>query len=308
MSNCLVIFHKQLGDLVLIEPALRRLAETGNNTVDLITRSGFLPLNSLMPYVNFRSKPSVKRYDTLWCFDDRPKSAFFSFLSRARKKRLLVNPGASIQWYHPKIFPTILAPDLGRSHISEYYWKHAAEVNRGNFRPPQLGTPPKEWACPISSRNYLHVNPTSGWKSKNWSPEKWAMTINRLAEHGIGPVVMTSGTQDWQMSHCAAICRRLNRPIESFAGKTSIENYLWIIWNAKAVVTVDGSASHIAAAFKRKCVTLFGHTSATCLHRETTYSKAVVIEKILRAQSPRLFLLPHEPVIKAVVKLWEGSP
>jgi hypothetical protein len=91
MSNCLVIFHKQLGDLVLIEPALRLLAETGDNAVDLITRSGFLPLNSLMPYVNFRSKPSVKRYDTLWCFDDRPKSAFFSFLSRARKKRLLVN-------------------------------------------------------------------------------------------------------------------------------------------------------------------------------------------------------------------------
>src|SRR6266446_4119133 len=119
---------------------------------------------------------------------------------------------------------------------------------------------------------------------------------------------MTSGTQDWQMSHCAAICRRLNRPIESFAGKTSIENYLWIIWNAKAVVTVDGSASHIAAAFKRKCVTLFGHTSATCLHRETTYSKAVLTEKILGAQLPRLFLLPDEPVIKAVVNIWEGSP
>ena len=176
-------------------------------TVDLITRSGLQPLDSLMPHVNFRSKPNVKIYDTLWCFDDRRKSAFYSLLSRAREKHLLINPGASTQWYHSKIFRTIQAPNLGRSHISEYYWKHTLGDNHGSFRLPELAPPPKKWAYPISSTNYLHVNPTSGWKSKNWTAEKWAITINRLAQHGIGPVVMTSGTQDWQKEHCAAICR-----------------------------------------------------------------------------------------------------
>jgi ADP-heptose:LPS heptosyltransferase len=237
---------------------------SNGQAVDLITRSGFQALGSLMPHVNFRSKPNGKIYNTLWCFDDRRKSAFYSLLSRAREKHLLINPGASIQWYHSKIFRTIQAPKLGRSHISEYYWKHTLENNHGSFRPPELAPPPKKWACPISSINYLHVNPTSGWKSKNWTAEKWAITINRLAQHGIGPVVMTSGTQDWQKEHCAAICRRLIEPIECIAGETTIKNYLWIIWNAKAVLTVEGSASHIAAAFKRRCLTLFGHTNAVC--------------------------------------------
>ena len=229
-----------------------------------------------MPHVNFRSKPNVKIYDTLWCFDDRRKSVFYSLLSRAREKHLLINPGASTQWYHSKIFRTIQAPNLGRSHISEYYWKHTLGDNHGSFRPPELAPPPKKWAYPISSTNYLHVNPTSGWKSKNWTAEKWAITINRLAQHGIGPVVMTSGTQDWQKEHCAAICRQLIEPIECIAGETTIKNYLWIIWNAKALLTVEGSAGHIAAAFKRRCLTLFGHTNAVCLHRETAYSRAVL--------------------------------
>lgn len=307
MSCCLVIFHKQLGDLVLLESALRCLAHANGRAVDLITRSGLQPLGSLMPHVNFRSKPNVKIYDTLWCFDDRRKSAFYSLLSRAREKHLLINPGASTQWYHSKIFRTIQAPNLGRSHISEYYWKHTLGDNHGSFRLPELAPPPKKWAYPISSTNYLHVNPTSGWKSKNWTAEKWAITINRLAQHGIGPVVMTSGTQDWQKEHCAAICRQLIEPIECIAGETTIKNYLWIIWNAKAVLTVEGSAGHIAAAFKRRCLTLFGHTNAVCLHRETAYSRAVLTGDVIGTESPRLFLLPPEPVIETVIKLWHGN-
>jgi ADP-heptose:LPS heptosyltransferase len=102
---------------------------------------------------------------------------------------------------------------------------------------------------PISSTNFLHVNPTSGWRSKNWTPEKRAITINQLAEYGVGQVVMTSGTQNWQKEYCAAICQQLIDPIECIAGETTIKNYCWIIWNAKMVLTVDGSASHIAAAF-----------------------------------------------------------
>ena len=145
MSRCLVIFHKQLGDLVLLEPVLKCLAFANGHTVDLITRSGFQPLGSLMPHVNFRSKPNAKIYDTLWCFDDRRKSAFYSLLSRAREKHLLINPGASLQWYHSGIFRTMLTPDPGRSHISEYYWRHTVGGVR-TFRPPELRSPPKEWA------------------------------------------------------------------------------------------------------------------------------------------------------------------
>jgi ADP-heptose:LPS heptosyltransferase len=304
MSRCLAIFHKQLGDLVLLEPTLKRLARASGSSVDLITRSGFQPLISLMPHVSFRRTPGRRGYEAVWCFDDRKKSAFYALVSGARQKHLLINPGAPIQWYHPKIFHQIAVPDLGNSHIAEYYWRNTVVDSNQNFQPPELLSPPKEWAYPLASRNYLHVNPTSGWKSKNWTPEKWAWTINRLMEFGISPIVMTSGKQEWQKKHCEMICLRLNQTIESVWGETSTKNYLSIIWNAKAVLTPDGSASHIAAAFKRKCVTLFGHTDATHWHRETAYSRAIVTGHIIGKPFPRLTFLPEEPVIEAVISLW----
>src|SRR5260221_14715304 len=70
-STVLAIYHKQIGDLVLLESALRRLAHATNSAVDLITRSGFQPLVSLMNGVKFRRKPALRRYDVLCCFDDR---------------------------------------------------------------------------------------------------------------------------------------------------------------------------------------------------------------------------------------------
>jgi ADP-heptose:LPS heptosyltransferase len=304
MSRCLAIFHKQLGDLVLLEPTLKRLARASGSSVDLITRSGFQPLISLMPYVNFRRTASRRAYEALWCFDDRKKSAFYALVSGARQKHLLINPGARLRQYHSMIFPQIFVPDLGSNHIAEYYWRNTVVDGNQNFRPPELHPPPEEWAYPLLSKNYLHVNPTSGWKSKNWTPGKWAWTINRLMESGIGPIVMTSGKQDWQKKHCEMICLQLNQTIESLWGETSMENYLSIIWNAKAVLTPDGSASHIAAAFKRKCVTLFGHTDATHWHRETAYSKAIVTGNIIGRPFARLRFLPEEPVIEAVINLW----
>ncbi len=304
MSRCLAIFHKQLGDLVLLEPTLKRLARASGSRVDLITRSGFQPLISLMPYVNFRRLPSRRAYEALWCFDDRQKSAFYALVSGAQQKHLLINPGAPVQWFHPKIFDYILVPDLGNFHIAEYYWTNTVVASDQDFQPPELQSPPAEWAYPLSSKNYLHVNPTSGWKSKNWTPAKWARTINTLLERGISPIVMTSGRQEWQKKHCEMICQQLNQSIEGVWGKTTMKNYLSIIWHARAVLTPDGSASHIAAAFKRKCITLFGHTDATHWHRETAYSKAIVTGNIIGTPFLKLSFLPEEPVIEAVIDLW----
>jgi hypothetical protein len=117
---------------------------------------------------------------------------------------------------------------------------------------------------------------------------------------------MTSGAQDWQKEHCELICRRLKYPIENVSGLTTLENYLSIVWNAKLVLTVEGSAGHIAAAYRHKCVTLFGHTSLTHLHRSTPYSYAISTGKVL-GQDCRLEHLPEEPVITAVVELWNAD-
>jgi hypothetical protein len=71
---------------------------------------------------------------------------------------------------------------------------------------------------------------------------------------------MTSGAQDWQKEHCEQICGRLKYPIENVSGLTTLENYLSIVWNAKLVLTVEGSAGHIAAALSAQvCHAVWSH-------------------------------------------------
>jgi hypothetical protein len=144
MSRCLAIFHKQLGDLVLLEPTLKRLSRASGSTVDLITRSGFQPLISLMPQVEFRRTPRRRIYDALWCFDDRMKSAFHAFLSRARQKHLLINPGAPIQWYHSKIFPKIVVPNATHWHRKTGYSQAIVTGNIIGMPFPRLKFLPEE--------------------------------------------------------------------------------------------------------------------------------------------------------------------
>jgi ADP-heptose:LPS heptosyltransferase len=86
-------------------------------------------------------------------------------------------------------------------YLAEFNWRYTELGGGDEFVPPTLQPPPKGWEFPLKSKQYLHVNPTSGWKSKNWTVEKWARTIDTLTKIGIGPIVMTSGAQDWQKEH-----------------------------------------------------------------------------------------------------------
>ena len=70
--GCLVICHKQLGDLTLLEPAMAKLVEVYGG-VDLLTRSGHAALVSLMEGVRMISRPSFRRYAAVFCYDDLSK-------------------------------------------------------------------------------------------------------------------------------------------------------------------------------------------------------------------------------------------
>ncbi len=93
---------------------------------------------------------------------DSKKSSFYSFVSQAREKNLLISPGMAIRWYHRGIFSDITAPDLGRLYLAEFNWRYTELGDGDEFVPPTLQPPPKGWEFPLKSKQYLHVNPTSG--------------------------------------------------------------------------------------------------------------------------------------------------
>ena len=74
--------------------------------------------------------------------------------------------------------------------------------------------------------------------------------------------VMTSASVDWQVEHCREIEKKSGSLVRSLASSTTLKNFLWLCSRAKAVLTVDGAASHLARAFGVNSITLFGPTNS----------------------------------------------
>ena len=264
MSGCYAVFHKQLGDLVLLEPCLSRLRDHHGAPVRLLTRSGHAPLAELMSGVQFVRGLPLAPAGQLYCFDPLNKSAMRSLFAPVLSRRFVPAERRELRWFHPVLFPRVQTPDLGESYVAEFFWTHAPVPAKAPFRPPRLERPPEAWAPPgRAPGSYLLVNPTAGWRHKSWTADGWSQILKALDE----PALLTGAGSDWQVAQCREIAEKAGGQVESIASSTSLREYLWLCANARAVLTVDGAASHLAAAFGVPCLTLFGPTNIRNWHR-----------------------------------------
>jgi len=264
MPGCYAAFHKQLGDLTLLEPSLSKLRDFHGAPVRLFTRGGHAALIELMPGVCQARPPALTPASDIYCFDPLSKSAFRALTTPVARRHLIIPERRELRWFHPWLFARPVTPELGSSYVAEFFWNHTPVRSASPFRPPVLTPPPDSWAPPgIVSRSFILVNATAGWRMKLWSPTGWAATIRSLGTKV--PIVLTRGGNDWQAAHCdqiAALTSDVARIVP-----TSLKEFLWLCANARAVLTVDGSASHLAAAFGTPAVTLFGPTNPDHWHR-----------------------------------------
>jgi ADP-heptose:LPS heptosyltransferase len=92
-----------------------------------------------------------------------------------------------------------------------------------------------------------------------WTVDGWAAVLRAIG----GPFVLTNAGAGWQSEHCGKIAAATGAVIQP----TTLRQFLWLCANARAVLTVDGAASHLAAAFGVKCFTVFGPSSLANWHR-----------------------------------------
>jgi heptosyltransferase-3 len=88
------------------------------------------------------------------------------------------------------------------------------------------------------------------------------------------PVVLTGGTTEWEQKLCSEIAEGMSGVI-NLGGKTSLRGLMAVAALAEVVFTVDGFVSHLAAAFKRPCMTLFGPTNVNHWHASSPLTCAV---------------------------------
>lgn len=276
MSGCYVVFHKQLGDLLLLEPALAKLHAHHGAPVSVITRSGHQPLLELMTAAQYQSGYPIAWRGHLYCYDPKSKSAWRSLITPASRKVAVLPAQAEACWYHPLIFGRPIIPELGFEYIAEYFWQHTPVPAHEPFRLPRLARPPEEWRpSGFSDAPFVLVNPTSGWKQKMWRADRWVEILRTSRSRFDARFLMTSTSIDWQLAHCREIAEGAGSLVESLSSGTSLREFLWLCSRARAILTVDGAASHLAQAFGVPSLALFGPTRVENWHHDTERNSAV---------------------------------
>lgn len=303
MPGCYAVFHKQLGDLLLLEPALSRLAAHHGVPVRVLTRRGHAPLLHLMEGATYQKRLPVAWRSHLVCYDPLNKSALRSLLAPAGKKHCVLPEKREMQWFHRPLFGEVIVPELGDRFVAEYFWDNTPVPAKGVFRPPRLQPPPDAWRPPdLPAGPFLLVNPTSGWRQKCWLPDRWAATLRALHETTGVPFLLTSATAGWQTDHCREIVRLAGPCARSLPRPTTLENFLWLCARAEVVLTVDGAAAHLAQAFSTRSLAVFGPTNIANWHLETPRNTAVQAPES-RDGKRRLKNLPVDPVLDAATRL-----
>ena len=94
--------------------------------------------------------------------------------------------------------------------------------------------------------------------AKRWAPERFAQAAARLAE-GLGARVALFGSGD-EVAICGEVNRHLGGSARSFAGATTLGEFLELLAACEVVLTNDSGPMHVASALGVPTVAVFGST------------------------------------------------
>lgn len=112
----------------------------------------------------------------------------------------------------------------------------------------------------LGSRDFLLMNPVGGeaiGKEREWPAEHWTALANRVVkELGLGVVFTGDKSRMEEVRSLAEGCK--NAKVHSLAGMTTFDEFVALICLARAVVTIDSAALHIAQSVGTPTVSLHG--------------------------------------------------
>ncbi len=265
-----VVCRQQLGDLLLHEPAIRHLAKADGLPVDVVARDGLRALVDLMPHA--RQSDAPIRIATAYCFDTKVVSLWQTLWPPATH-RILIAPTKRFRAWHRLAFGELRALAKGDRYTALALFE-AVGGDPMKFVPPELTPPPLDWLPHDLPSTYGLLHPSSAWRKKAWQPGRWIAAL--AAVQLPCPLVLTAGSTDWEVALCREIAdglRATGVTVDNRAGKTGLKQYLALLAQARFLLCVDGSAGHIAAAFGRPTLTLFGPSNPVHWHWPTTRNR-----------------------------------
>ena len=172
----------------------------------------------------------------------------------------------------------------------------------------------KDWARRVlGAGGWVAINPGAAFGSaKRWYPERFAAVADVLASKYGFRVLLIGGVGEMQIG--AQIAETMHSSPLNLTGKTSVRQLMALLGEMDLVVTNDSGPMHVAAAFGRPTVALFGPTdhrttSPVCsgygiVRKETEC--APCLKRICPSDHLCMSNITVEDVIEAAARLLDG--
>ncbi len=285
MTRSLVIAPQWIGDAVMTEPLMRRLAARGERlTVGALP--WVAPVYRAMPQVaeviefpfqhgglQFKARRQLARqmqgrFDAAYVLPNSLKSALLPFLaSIPRRVGYLGEARVGLLTHrlkNPKGKPPMVA------FYSALSGEPGVESDRPRLSMPEGEPARAAQAHGLSPQGFFTFAPGAEFgHSKRWPAAHYA----QLAQQLDAPVVLLGSGKDAPV--CEEIAQAAPGRCLNLAGKTSLMEAIALIAGARAMVSNDSGLMHVAAAFGIAQVALFGSSSP--LHTPPLNDRARVI-------------------------------
>ena len=285
MSASLVIAPQWIGDAVMTEPLMRRLAARGERlTVGALP--WVAPVYRAMPQVaevvefpfqhgglQFKARRSLAkqldgRFDTAYVLPNSLKSALLPFLAGIPKRVGYLGEARVGLLTHrlrnPRNKPPMVAfysALSGEPGIESDQPRLALPAGQSEQAAQALGLPPRGYTVFAPGAEF---GPSKRWPSRHYA---------RLAQLLDGPVVLLGSPKEAEV--CAEIAAAAPGRCHDLAGKTALAQAFALIAGAQGMVSNDSGLMHVAAAFGVPQVALFGSSSP--LHTPPLNTRAQVV-------------------------------
>lgn len=220
-------------------------------------------------FVNFLKILRKENYDMVIDYQGLLKSGIIIGLTRAKYKIGFSNSReGSYLFYNIKLPPY----DINLHAVKRYLilTKKVIEILK-KFEPTDIleekleaifSSEITEKNLPFIKRPYIILTPSARWETKLWPYLHWEKFIELCQDIAQKfDIFITGSLLDKNLTFWVKKIENRYFYVHSLVGKLSLKELAILIKNSSAVVTVDTGPMHIASAFRRPTVALFGPTS-----------------------------------------------
>lgn len=172
-----------------------------------------------------------------------------------------IRPKQLVAFAHPDVAASSRGPEWHDDEHEVRRWCRLVETVGASSDPDDLDLARPPIRTPHPEATIVHAGAAS--EARRWPIERWIRLIDRLIARG-HRIVLTGTVAEAPLTSTIASAVRERPgaapPITDLAGRTDIEELAALTAVARLVVSGDTGIAHLATAYRRPSVTLFGPT------------------------------------------------